>query len=82
MILLIILLKKLIKLIAGNHPLELYSKRIEAIKWFEKNHLNDFYYHSNKYIRFLLNKTKISRFLSYKGKVESKKDILEKYKLL
>jgi hypothetical protein len=38
--------KKLCTLIAGNkkinHPLELYSKRVEAIKWFEKNHPEDF----------------------------------------
>ncbi|MFY4818020.1 glycosyltransferase family 10 domain-containing protein [Aliarcobacter butzleri] len=38
--------QKLCTLIAGNkrltHPLELYSKRIEAIRWFEKNHPQDF----------------------------------------
>ncbi|QOP41462.1 glycosyltransferase family 10 domain-containing protein [Sulfurimonas marina] len=38
--------EKLCTLIAGNkkvsHPLELYSKRVEAIRWFEKNHPNDF----------------------------------------
>lgn len=37
---------KLCTLIAGNknvvHPLELYSKRIEAIRWFEKHHPEDF----------------------------------------
>jgi len=40
--------KKLCTLIAGNktstHELELYSKRIEAIRWFEKYHINDFIY--------------------------------------
>ncbi len=38
--------KKLCCLIAGNksssHPLELYSHRLEVIKWFEKNHPREF----------------------------------------
>ncbi len=38
--------EKLCTLISGNkfnlHPLELYSARVEAIKWFEKNHPEDF----------------------------------------
>lgn len=38
--------QKLCTLIAGNkmvnHPLELYSKRIEAIRWFEKHHQDEF----------------------------------------
>lgn len=38
--------EKLCTLIAGNkkinHPLELYSKRIEAIRWFEKSYPEDF----------------------------------------
>lgn len=90
--------EKLCTLIAGNkkvnHPLELYSKRVEAIKWFEANHLTDFdfygigwdkYTHPNRYIRFFLNKTKISSFLkpdfkSYKGKIDSKKEVLGRYK--
>ena len=55
--------EKLCTLIAGNkrntHTLELYSKRLEAIEWFENNHLEDFdfygvgwdkYSSSNKYI--------------------------------
>lgn len=86
--------EKLCTLIAGNkknkHPLELYSKRVEAIKWFEKNHLDDFefygigwdrYSSSNKYINFLLKKINISPpFKSYKGKVDNKIDTLQKYK--
>jgi hypothetical protein len=89
---------KLCTLIAGHkyisHPLELYSKRIEAIRWFEKNHPNDFDFYGmgwdrhmvkNKYLRFLLRKTKLDTILkpnypSYKGKVDSKKEVLEKYK--
>ena len=38
--------QKFCTLVAGNkavnHPLELYSKRVEAIKWFENHHLEDF----------------------------------------
>jgi hypothetical protein len=38
--------KKLCAIIAGNksdnHPAELYSERIMAIRWFEKNHPDDF----------------------------------------
>jgi alpha(1,3/1,4) fucosyltransferase len=90
--------EKLCTLIAGNkkvnHPLELYSKRIEAIRWFEQYHPKDFdfygigwdeYTHENRYIRFLLRKSKIAKFFkphfpSYRGKVKSKKEVLEKYK--
>jgi hypothetical protein len=90
--------KKLCTLIAGNkkinHPLELYSKRVEAIKWFEKNHPEDFdfygigwdrYVSSNRYIRYLFRITGLSKMFklnypSYKGKIDSKKDTLEKYK--
>lgn len=90
--------KKLCTLIAGNkkvnHPLELYTKRVEAIRWFEKYHPEDFdlygmgwdsYVHPNRYIRFILRKLPITKFFapkypSYKGKVDSKKEVLEKYK--
>lgn len=90
--------EKLCTLIAGNkkviHPLELYSKRVEAIQWFEKNHSKDFdfygigwdeYAPSNKYIRYGFRKLKLSKlfkpnFPSYKGKVDSKKEVLEKYR--
>ena len=90
--------EKLCTLIAGNkkvnHPFELYSKRIEAIRWFEKNHPNDFDFYGigwdefrseNKYVNILLRKSKLSKifkpsFSSYKGKVDSKKVVLEKYK--
>lgn len=90
--------EKLCTLIAGNkkknHPLELYSKRVEAIRWFEKNHLEDFdfygigwdkYSSSNKYVNFILNKLNLTglfalSYLSYKGKVDNKKNTLEKYR--
>ena len=90
--------EKLCTLIAGNkqvkHPLELYSKRIEAIRWFEQNHLEDFDFYGigwdefvvkNRYMRFILRKTHVSKLLkpffpSYKGRVVSKKEVLQKYK--
>lgn len=90
--------EKLCTLIAGNkkvnHALELYSKRIEAIEWFEKHHPTDFefygigwndYTHANRYVRFLMKKIGISKVLApkyqtYQGSIKSKKEILEKYK--
>lgn len=90
--------EKLCTLIAGNkqnnHHLELYSKRIEAIRWFENNHKNDFdlygigwdqYSSANKYLNYIVYKAKLSNFFaqtypSYKGKVDNKNKTLEKYK--
>ena len=89
---------KLCCIISGNKKVsyenELYSERLKAIKWFEKNHIEDFdlygtgwdeYKIQNKYANFLFKKSKLSKiikpnFTSYKGKVERKKPILEKYK--
>lgn len=91
--------KKLCTLIAGNkrveHSLELYSKRVEAIRWFERHHPGDFdlygigwdrYRFSGSKIIRALNKIKVltrvlaPKFPSYKGSVEEKKSTLEKYK--
>lgn len=90
---------KLCTMIAGNkrvrHSQELYSKRIEVIKWFEANHPKDFdlygmgwdeYHFGNKLPLRILNRFHIlkkiaaSTFPSYRGIVERKKPILEKYK--
>lgn len=90
---------KLCTTIAGYkhvaHPLELYSKRIETIRWFEKNHLQDFdlygigwdnyRFRGPKIIRALnrikpLTKLFAPSFPSYKGKVLRKKEILSQYK--
>lgn len=90
---------KLCTTIAGykqvQHSLELYSKRIEAIRWFEKHHLNDFdlygigwdsyRFRGPKIIRALnrikpLTKLLAPSFPSYKGRVERKKDVLSQYK--
>jgi hypothetical protein len=91
--------QKLCTLIAGNkkvnHPLELYSKRVEAIRWFEKYHIDQFdlygmgwdnYRFSGPKIVRALNKIKpLTRLLapsfpSYRGKVVQKKTVLERYK--
>jgi len=75
---------------------ELYSERLKAIEWFEKYHLEGFdlygtgwdevAFGENRYINYLLRRSKLLRKLfaterpSYRGKVERKKPILEKYK--
>lgn len=90
---------KLCTMIAGNkkssHELEIYSKRVEAIHWFEKNHPKDFDLYGIKWdeYRFLGLKTgrALSRigfpirlltpeFPSYRGRVQTKQTVLEKYK--
>jgi alpha(1,3/1,4) fucosyltransferase len=91
---------KLCTIIAGNkkinHPLELYSKRIEAIRWFECNHPEDFdLYGSNwknyekliqltKFLEIPIIKNNIPKlfniFPSYKGKIPCKNEILKQYK--
>mgnify|MGYP000091333257 CR=1 FL=1 len=91
--------RKLCTLIAGNkkssHPLELYSKRVKVIRWFEENHPEDFEFYGvgwdtyqfsgPKYIRMLnrirpLCKILAPTYPSYKGEVEVKKEVLERYK--
>lgn len=93
---------KLCVLIAGNktarHPLELYSKRIEAIRWFERNHPSDFDLYGVGWNEYLftgplparvikaLNRLKPLRrmlavsYPSYRGKAESKRDVLGRYR--
>lgn len=95
--------KKLCTLIAGNkskkHPLELYSKRIEAIRWFEKNHIDDFDLYGVGWDKYNFSGPKVVRalnrvpclamaflwvsnkkYLSYKGMVDNKKEVMEKYR--
>ncbi len=91
--------ERLCTIIAGNkqvdHPLELYSKRVEAIRWFEEHHPEDFdlygigwdeYRFSGSKIVRALNRVKpLTRLLaekhpSYRGSVKNKKQTLEKYK--
>lgn len=83
--------------ISGNktstHSLELYSQRLETIKWFEENHPNLFQYYGigwdysfNLWFQKLFRKLKVLNFFpknqspSYKGRVEEKLIILRKYK--
>jgi alpha(1,3/1,4) fucosyltransferase len=90
--------QKMCVVISGNkrveNSLELYSKRQETIRWFERNHLEDFdlygygwdkYVYFNRYVNSFLNKFKIPvilshRYPSYKGAVKVKKSVLEMYK--
>lgn len=90
---------KLCTMITGNkrvsHPQELYSKRLEAIKWFEKKHPEDFdlyglgwdeYHFGNRLPLRALNRFRLlkrimaSSFPSFRGSVERKKTTLERYK--
>jgi len=89
--------EKLCTLISCNkyatNPIELYGERLRAIRWFEKNHPEDFDLYGigwakyifkrqliglNKYL-LLRNIIRISR-PSYRGAVLNKNKILEKYK--
>jgi len=78
-----------------NHPLELYSKREEAIRWFEKNHPEQFHlygvgwdsyrFSGPKLIRALnrikpLTKLLATNYPSYRGKVDRKIEVLSQYK--
>ena len=91
--------EKLCVMIAGNkmvrHPLELYSARVEAIRWFERNHQFDFdlygmgwneYCSSSHYLQTavrkipLLSRLLSSRYPSYVGSIENKRPVMEKYK--
>jgi len=88
---------KLCTMIIGHkfvsHPLELYSERVKAIRWFEQNHPEDFDLygmgwdkHYFKGALSILNSFDVLRKLikpgypSYKGTVKSKREILRKYK--
>jgi hypothetical protein len=89
---------KLCTLVAGNkmvkHPLELYSERINAIRWFERYHPEDFdlygmgwdkYVFKTRLIRRLntikpLTKMLAKKYPSYKGTIETKSETLKGYK--
>ncbi|PKP62139.1 hypothetical protein CVT91_00470 [Candidatus Atribacteria bacterium HGW-Atribacteria-1] len=75
------------------HPLELYTERIKAIRWFEQRHPEDFdlygigwdKYNFNGMLSRLnrfdaLRKILKPRYPSYKGSIESKKEVYKKYK--
>lgn len=88
---------KLCTMIAGHkfksHPLELYTERVKAIRWFERHHPEDFDLYGMGWdtYRFkgalsvlnrftLLIKSIRPNYPSYKGTVEIKKDTYERYK--
>jgi len=57
----------------ASHPLELYTDRIKAIRWFEQNNLEDFDLYGIGWSRY--------RYCpSYNGSVKSKREVLQKYK--
>jgi alpha(1,3/1,4) fucosyltransferase len=79
----------------ANNSFELYSERENTIRWFEKNAIENFDLYGvgweqsipkNKYLRFLyarcsfIRKLLGSQYPSYKGAVESKVDVLCRYK--
>jgi hypothetical protein len=77
----------------NNHPLELYSKRLETMKWFEEHHPDHFDYYGigwdykfNVRWQKLFRKLNVLQFmpsnrsLSYKGRVEEKLNTLRNYK--
>ena len=72
---------------------ELYTKKVAFIRWFEKHHIGEFdlygtgwddYSFGHSFLGRVLNKIKVFNkkglFPSYMGKVESKNDIMRKYK--
>ena len=84
-------------MIAGNksrsHPLELYSERVRAIRWFETNHPGDFDLYGTGWDRRCfsgplrlfnrigpLTKLLAPRYPSYRGTIASKQPVLERYK--
>lgn len=88
---------KLCTMIAGHkfksHPLELYSERVKVIRWFEKNHPEDFDLYGVNWDKYcfqkwflplnyltIITKRLNSNYPSYKGTVRSKKETYENYK--
>lgn len=88
---------KFCAMIAGHkfksHPLELYTERVKAIRWFERHHTEDFDLYGMGWDNYcfkgvlsllnrfsLLTKNIRPNFPSYKGTIEKKKDVYERYK--
>ncbi len=77
-----------------SHPLELYTERIKAIRWFEENHPEDFDLYGIGWDRYFfkgilsrlnrfnaLRKIMIKpKYPSYRGAVNSKREVLQRYK--
>lgn len=90
---------KLCTLVAGNktssHPLELYSKRVEAIRWFEKYHPESFEFFGMGWDKYTFKIPVLSKVLnrigpltrlfaskwpSYRGSAKNKSELLQGYK--
>ncbi len=88
---------KLCTMISGHkfksHPLELYTERVKAIRWFERHHPEDFDLYGMGWDTYcfkgalsalnrftLLTKNIRPNYPSYKGTVEKKRDVYERYK--
>ena len=90
--------KKLCCLIVGNkastHTLELYSRRLEVINWFEDNHPDEFDLYGQGWTKIIPPKNIIDRVInkfsffnkyfkpkhiSYRGEIIDKKAVYEKY---
>jgi hypothetical protein len=76
---------------SSTHPMELYSERLKAINWFEKNQPAHFEFYGmnwNKPITFkklvksllFLNFNDIKRYKSYRGRISSKNEVLSNYR--
>ena len=78
-----------------SHHLSLYSERVTAIRWFEKHHPEDFEFYGVGWDEYVfpnikgvkslnritpLKKLFAPSFLSYRGRVERKRDVLGKYR--
>jgi len=91
--------RKLCTLIARNyksrHPLELYSKRIEGIRWFETNHPEEFDLYGKAWDEYIFQGPKLVRALnrlrplkrllspkypSYRGPIKKKLEVLSQYR--
>jgi hypothetical protein len=92
--------EKLCTMITGNkfasHPLELYTERLKAIRWFEQNHLEEFDFYGMGWDEYcfkgilsrLNNLDSLRKSLkpikpkhpSYRGAIKSKREVLQKYK--
>lgn len=91
--------EKFCTMIAGNkrsrHPLELYSERVRAIEWFERNHPEDFDlygfgWNEDRFSPYLpsyalkfvkpLARMMFPYFRSYRGRIENKQDALMRYR--
>lgn len=88
---------KLLTMVSGNktslHPQELYSERMNCIRWFEENHPHDFEFYGNQWDKYcfkgrLISKLNRFEFLrkmlkkkypSYRGKILDKLGTISNY---